>query len=105
MRRLAGVSGATAGADGLFMGETHLGPGVRSGAHHHGPSETAIYVVSGNPVFVFRAGEELVRLGVTDPALAEKRASELQAQVFASEDAKEGATAFVEKRAPIWRGR
>ena len=35
------------------MGENHVASGVRSGNHHHGDSETGIYVVSGNPVFVF----------------------------------------------------
>jgi uncharacterized RmlC-like cupin family protein len=35
------------------MGQTHV-PGATSSAnHHHGASETAIYIVSGNPVFVF----------------------------------------------------
>ena len=33
-----------------------------SGNHHHGDSETAIYVVSGHPVFVFAEGEQEVRL-------------------------------------------
>ncbi len=29
------------------MGETHVGPGVASANHHHGESETAIFVRSG----------------------------------------------------------
>jgi enoyl-CoA hydratase len=34
-----------------------------------------------------------------------KRQTELLTPVFASDDAREGATAFAEKRAPVWRGR
>jgi enoyl-CoA hydratase len=33
------------------------------------------------------------------------RQSEITTPVFASEDAREGATAFAEKREPVWRGR
>ncbi|TDV49857.1 enoyl-CoA hydratase-related protein [Actinophytocola oryzae] len=51
------------------------------------------------------ATKELVRLGVTDPARAGERGREWQRVVFASEDAREGAAAFVEKREPRWRGR
>jgi enoyl-CoA hydratase/carnithine racemase len=51
------------------------------------------------------ATKELVRLGVSDAARAAERLRELQQVVFGSEDAKEGATAFVERRAPVWRGR
>jgi uncharacterized RmlC-like cupin family protein len=38
--------------------------GASSGDHHHGDSETGIYVVSGHPVFVFRDPDSgsLVRL-------------------------------------------
>lgn len=35
------------------MGESHIGPGMISGDHHHGDSETGIYVLRGHPVFVF----------------------------------------------------
>jgi uncharacterized RmlC-like cupin family protein len=53
MHRLAAISRAGVGSERLWMGETHVGPGSRSGDHHHGESETAIYVVSGRPEFVF----------------------------------------------------
>ncbi len=56
MRRLAGISGGLSGSDQLWMGEAHVAPGSRSADHHHGESETGIYVVSGHPVFVFAEG-------------------------------------------------
>lgn len=64
MIRSAAISGDLTGARSLWMGRTVLRPGVNSGDHHHGESETGIYVVSGNPVFVCRdpASGELVRL-------------------------------------------
>jgi uncharacterized RmlC-like cupin family protein len=62
MRRLEAVSGKSVGSKDLWMGETHVAAGAASGNHHHGESETAIFVVSGHPVFVFmdRDGAEPV---------------------------------------------
>ena len=48
---------------------------------------------------------ELAKLYAVDPAKARERRSELQASVFGSEDAAEGAAAFAEKRTPTWKGR
>jgi uncharacterized RmlC-like cupin family protein len=53
MRRSEAISGATVGASALWMGETRVAPATRSANHHHGASETGIYVASGHPVFVF----------------------------------------------------
>ncbi|MCD0452979.1 cupin domain-containing protein [Actinocorallia sp. API 0066] len=53
MRRLSAISGATVGSDRLWMGQTLVAPSTNSGNHHHGASETGIYVVSGHPEFVF----------------------------------------------------
>jgi uncharacterized RmlC-like cupin family protein len=64
MVRSAAISGDLVGARGLWMGRTVVLPGTSSGDHHHGASETGIYVVSGHPVFVFRDPDRgsLVRL-------------------------------------------
>src|SRR5687767_8105319 len=53
MTRLEAISGKSVGSEKLWMGETHVAPTTSSGDHHHGEAETAIYVVSGNPRFVF----------------------------------------------------
>ncbi|MFI6657554.1 cupin domain-containing protein [Streptomyces sp. NPDC050523] len=53
MRRFAAISGKTVGSEKLWMGRTHVAPSTSSSDHHHGESETAIYVVSGHPEFVF----------------------------------------------------
>jgi uncharacterized RmlC-like cupin family protein len=62
MTRREAISGATVGSSKLWMGETHVAPHTSSGDHHHGEAETAIYIVSGHPVFVFAEGTDEVRL-------------------------------------------
>jgi uncharacterized RmlC-like cupin family protein len=62
MTRREAISGKTVGSEKLWMGQTHVSAGVKSADHHHGESETAIYVVSGTPSFVFAEGDKEVRL-------------------------------------------
>ena len=62
MTRREAVSAGTVGSERVWMGQTHVAPRTASADHHHGDSETAIYVVSGNPVFVFARDGEEVRL-------------------------------------------
>ncbi|TAM65535.1 cupin domain-containing protein [Mycobacterium sp.] len=66
LRRFAALSGRSVGAEKLWMGETHASPRSASDNHHHGDSETAIYVRSGNPEFVFHDGVQEVRIA-TEP--------------------------------------
>ncbi|MEB4207789.1 cupin domain-containing protein [Mycobacterium sp. 94-17] len=62
LRRFAALSGGSVGAQKLWMGETHAAPRSASENHHHGEAETAIYVRSGNPEFVFHDGTGEVRI-------------------------------------------
>jgi enoyl-CoA hydratase/carnithine racemase len=61
--------------------------------------------IAANGPLAVAATRELVRTAVADSARAWERLGELQPTVFASADAKEGALAFIEKRAPVWTGR
>jgi len=62
MNRREAISGKNTGSEKLWMGQTHVAAGVNSGDHHHGEAETAIYVVTGNPAFVFAEGDQEIRL-------------------------------------------
>jgi uncharacterized RmlC-like cupin family protein len=57
MARVAGVAPATCGASSVWMGEVTTEPRFRSGAHHHGDVESAIYVMRGR--LRMRWGERL----------------------------------------------
>jgi uncharacterized RmlC-like cupin family protein len=62
MNRLAALSADSVGSRAIWMGETHVAAGVASGPHHHGESETGIYIVSGNPEFIYQEEGREVRL-------------------------------------------
>jgi uncharacterized RmlC-like cupin family protein len=47
MSRAAAITTARAGAERLWAGTVVIEPDARTGAHHHGPVESVIYVVSG----------------------------------------------------------
>ena len=61
MRRFEAISAAAVGSCALWMGRTHVAPATMSDIHHHGESETGIYVISGTPVFTFQQDDGLVR--------------------------------------------
>jgi enoyl-CoA hydratase len=61
--------------------------------------------IAANGPLAITATKELTRLAVTDVERAHERQREWFPVVFQSEDALEGATAFVEKRDPVWKGR
>lgn len=57
MQRVAAISRELAGSQGLWAGVTVVAPQVASGVHHHGDTETVIYVVSGRGLM--RWGEHM----------------------------------------------
>ena len=47
MNRAAAITHARCGAEKLWAGTVVIHPNAKTGAHHHGPVESVIYVVSG----------------------------------------------------------
>ncbi len=47
MSRAAAVNFARIGAEKIWAGTVHIHPNAKTGAHHHGPVESVIYVVKG----------------------------------------------------------
>jgi len=57
MNRAAAITHARTGAEKLWAGTVVIHPGAKTGAHHHGPVESVIYIVSGRARM--RWGEQL----------------------------------------------
>ena len=60
--------------------------------------------IARNGPLALRATKQMVRLAVADYAAAQALQDDWQPKIFGSNDAREGATAFIEKRDPVWTG-
>jgi len=65
MSRAAAITAARAGAEKLWAGTVVIHPDAKTGAHHHGPVESVIYVVSGRARM--RWGERLEYVAEAGP--------------------------------------
>lgn len=65
MSRAAAITAAKAGAAKLWAGTVSIEPNAKTGAHHHGPLESIIYVVRGRARM--RWGEQLEFTAEADP--------------------------------------
>ena len=65
MTRAAAITAARAGAEKLWAGTVVIDPDAKTGAHHHGPLESVIYVVSGRARM--RWGERLEYVAEAGP--------------------------------------
>src|SRR4051794_22276025 len=65
MSRAAAITAARAGAEKLWAGTVVIHPDASTGAHHHGPVESVIYVVNGRARM--RWGERLEFLAEAGP--------------------------------------
>jgi uncharacterized RmlC-like cupin family protein len=65
MTRAAAITAARAGAEKLWAGTVLIEPDAKTGAHHHGPVESVIYVVTGHARM--RWGERLEYVAEAGP--------------------------------------
>lgn len=65
MKREAGISEKLSGSKGLWMGTGMNEPGACSAVHHHGDTESGIYILEGR--IRFRWGDKLENVVDTEP--------------------------------------
>ena len=65
MTREAAISGAQVGAERMWVGHVTLAPGMVSAVHHHGESESTIYIIRGRARFA--AGDSLESVADAGP--------------------------------------
>jgi enoyl-CoA hydratase len=70
-----------------------------------GARELAALIARNGPLAIDASKRIVAAAGDWGEAEGWERQAEIAGPVFASEDAREGATAFAEKREPVWRGR
>ena len=73
MDRKAAINFARVGAQKLWAGTVHIHPNAKTGAHHHGPLESVIYVVKGRARM--RWGEALEFVAEAGPGRLHLRAA------------------------------
>lgn len=65
MNRQVAISGKRTGSVSLWAGTNHIRPGEETGAHHHGPLESVIFIISGHALM--RWGERLEFIAKAGP--------------------------------------
>ncbi len=78
---------------------------VEEGAALDAAVELAATIAANGPLAVAATKRIVQSAPSWTPAEAWARQDEIVLPVFASEDAREGSTAFAERRAPVWRNR
>jgi uncharacterized RmlC-like cupin family protein len=96
MTRAAAISGPLTGSRSLWMGTTVMAPATSSGDHHHGASETGIYVVSGHPAFVFRGPGDFVWVPPHVPHREENASPDTEAVVVIARSTQEAIVVSVD---------
>ena len=65
MTRAAAINRASSGSEKLWAGTVEIHPNAKTGAHHHGPLESVIYVVKGKARM--RWGDQLEFIAEAEP--------------------------------------
>ena len=82
-----------------FVNRLTEGPAV------DGALELAKAIAANGPLAVARSKQVIVESPLWSDDEMWKKQQEIVGEVFTSEDAREGAAAFAEKRAPVWKGK